>query len=82
MEERTILVVDDDPVATEYLRLVLEEQFRGVRIACGGADAWIAIRRQPPSLIVSDLRMPGMDGSCSPPWASCPESPSDGHCRG
>lgn len=59
----TVLVVDDEPNLVAALRRVL---FHGRRwnVVCAesGAEALEILARQPVTLILSDMRMPGMDG--------------------
>ncbi len=61
-DSRTILVVDDDAAAREYLSMVLKKEGYGVRTACDGLQALNMARQHRPSLITMDLNMPGMDG--------------------
>lgn len=57
-----ILVVDDDIQVAEYLRTLLSVQYRVVnRFDVDSALAWLD-ENTPPSLIISDLVMPGKDG--------------------
>jgi signal transduction histidine kinase/CheY-like chemotaxis protein len=56
-----ILVVEDDPQVRRMLHLLLGLRW-SVRLADGGATALDEARAQPPDLIISDVRMPGMDG--------------------
>jgi CheY-like chemotaxis protein len=57
-----ILVVDDDPSIRDLLSLVLQDEGYDVRTAADGPEALDVLGRCPPSLIVLDLMMPGMDG--------------------
>ena len=59
---RTILVVDDHDMNRDLARSILER--RGYRIveARDGAEALALAEREPPSLILMDLAMPGIDG--------------------
>jgi two-component system response regulator AtoC len=62
VEESSVLVVDD---RRESRALVASELARaGFRVtqAEDGHEAWGAFRRDPPDLVVSDLRMPRADG--------------------
>jgi len=56
-----ILVVEDDPQVRNMLALLLGTRWT-VRIADGGEAAWTMAHRAPPDLIISDVRMPGIDG--------------------
>jgi len=57
-----ILVVDDDPDLRQLLSLRLSSAGYGVRTAESGADALAQIALERPRLVISDLRMDGMDG--------------------
>lgn len=58
----TILIVDDERDLREGLKAVLEhENFRVITCA-DGHEARLRVFEDPPDLIVSDIRMPGMDG--------------------
>jgi len=58
----SVLVVDDDAQALEMTRASLE-QF-GARVACAGSgrEARARFERQPPDVLVSDLKMKEQDG--------------------
>lgn len=59
----TILVTEDDPVNLEYIRLALLREGHRVITASNGAEAIAALRRnQEISLVLMDIRLPGMDG--------------------
>lgn len=57
-----VLIVDDD----ELFRTMLEEMLRRdgyqVTIACNGAEALVAIARDRPQLVITDILMPEKDG--------------------
>lgn len=57
-----ILIVDDEPSASDYLRLLLEQEGFEVRTTANGLEALIALETNPFELVISDLRMPQMDG--------------------
>ncbi|HVL87246.1 MAG TPA: response regulator [Candidatus Thermoplasmatota archaeon] len=61
---RRILLADDDRQFLAATRRLLEGAFPGATVEAveNGADALVALHRQPPDVVVSDLRMPGMDG--------------------
>ena len=62
MNATPILLVDDDAEALEYLSLVLSGDGHSVRKARDGLEALLAIESEAPLLVVSDLRMPEIDG--------------------
>ncbi len=57
-----ILVVDDDPDILQYVKMNLEREGFEARTASNGADALRLAAEEPPSLILLDVMMPGMDG--------------------
>lgn len=59
---RPILIVDDDASILEAERQVLMERGHRVVMAHDGAEAMRAIGAEPPSVIVLDIQMPGVDG--------------------
>jgi len=66
-DEMTVLVVDDDPVACEHARLVLEKAGIAAEIASSGKEAIEMTqlrhaRMDPYNLILVDWKMPEMDG--------------------
>jgi two-component system, OmpR family, KDP operon response regulator KdpE len=61
-QKRNILVVDDEPQITRVLKTSLSSQGYGVRTASDGEVALTEMQDWPPDLIITDLRMPRMDG--------------------
>src|SRR4051812_38910002 len=61
MRER-ILVVDDEQNARTALHALLTEEGYEVEQAANGADALERVQSFAPAVILSDLRMPKMDG--------------------
>ncbi len=61
-ERPLVLVVDDEPAHRRLYAQTLEERGFTVVTAADAAEAVARIRRQAPSLVVSDVRMPGEDG--------------------
>jgi two-component system phosphate regulon response regulator PhoB len=61
-EPATILVVEDDEPIRLALREVLEVEGYQVVVACAGVVALHEMERGLPSLIITDLQMPNMDG--------------------
>ncbi len=60
-----VLLVDDEPFALEGMQLMIEWDKYGFRIdnvCSNGEEAIEYLREQTPSLIVTDIRMPVMDG--------------------
>ena len=65
--EMTVLIIDDDPVACEHAKLVLEKAGIASESAFSGQEALDKVklrhaRRDPYNLILVDWQMPGMDG--------------------
>jgi putative nucleotidyltransferase with HDIG domain len=57
-----ILLVDDDEIFRPALQKTLERLGHGVTSATNGADAWRALSAEHFDLVISDIRMPEMDG--------------------
>ena len=57
-----ILVVDDEPQITRVLKTTLSSNGYGTRTARDGDEAVQVMRNWCPDLIITDLRMPHMDG--------------------
>ncbi len=57
-----VLVVDDDAGVRYTLREILESEGLSVDEAADGAEALARFEAHPAPLVVTDLRMPGMDG--------------------
>ena len=57
-----ILLVDDDPSLMRLLVLRLEAEGFEVVTAASGTEALQRLRGRPVELMISDLRMEGMDG--------------------
>lgn len=59
-----ILVVDDEPDLLESLKELLEDCIPGLTVhtASSGAEGLEVLERETVELVVSDFRMPGMDG--------------------
>jgi two-component system KDP operon response regulator KdpE len=60
--KRNILVVDDETQITRVLKTSLSSQGYGIRTAADGEEALQLMKDWSPDLIVTDLRMPNMDG--------------------
>ena len=61
-EKPRILVVDDEPQITRVLKTTLSSRGYAVRTAMDGDEAVHTIKEWPPNLVITDLRMPNMDG--------------------
>lgn len=59
---KRLLIVDDDPNLLLAVSETLRAEGYSVDTARRGADALVNIAEKLPDLIVSDIRMPGMDG--------------------
>jgi len=57
-----LLIVDDEPSYRKILKLLFEAEGHSVRTAENGKDALQQMEELPCDLIVSDVRMPDMDG--------------------
>jgi len=60
--ERLILVVDDEPMARDLVRLMLQRAGFEVFEAVDGHDALEKVKERLPDLIILDVMMPGLDG--------------------
>jgi DNA-binding response OmpR family regulator len=66
-EERTLpkqslLVVDADPRSLRILEVALRKAGFAVTTAADGAEALRKVQRNPPDLVLTELRLPGQDG--------------------
>ncbi len=59
---KTIMVVDDNPDIITIVRTILEGKGFNVLSATSGAECLEALKSQRPDLIVLDIMMPEMDG--------------------
>jgi two-component system NtrC family response regulator len=62
MARGKILIVDDDASIRKVLGFILEESGYAVRAAASGAEALETFAEEPPDLVLTDIKMPGMDG--------------------
>lgn len=65
-EKQTIMVVDDDPNIAQLVKLYLEKEGYEVTVETRGDNAMAAFQKNPPSLMLLDVMLPGMDG-----WQVC-----------
>ena len=73
----SLLIVDDERSAREYMRILLEAEGHRVRTAENGVQALLALEQEAADLVLSDLQMPEMDGlelleHMSRRWAGTP----------
>lgn len=61
-DKAKILVVDDEPQITRVLKTTLSARGYSVRTASDGDDALQMMKVWEPDLVITDLRMPNMDG--------------------
>lgn len=62
---KKILIVDDEKELIEILETLLEEHFVDVEIdtVCNGLDAFISCQKKQYDLIITDYKMPFMNGA-------------------
>src|SRR5919197_861691 len=58
----TVLVVDDEPIVRDVVVRYLEQEGYRTLQAADGDEARELLEREPPSLVVLDLMLPGTDG--------------------
>ncbi|MBD3225794.1 MAG: response regulator [Caldithrix sp.] len=57
-----ILIVDDEPDALELMQELFEKKGYICKTACNGIEALQAIKNDEPDVLITDIRMPEMDG--------------------
>src|SRR5712691_2244660 len=60
--KRRILVIDDEAAIRDSLRMILEYEHYEFSGAGSGADGIAQVRRDPPDMVVLDIKMPGTNG--------------------
>lgn len=65
-DQRTILIVDDEPGLRELVRINLEHEGYTVIQSENGIQGLTAVREQHPDLVIMDVMMPELDG-----WETC-----------
>jgi diguanylate cyclase (GGDEF)-like protein len=62
LAERSLLLVEDDPLSQKQLCMLLEGEVSTLYAAESGEEGLALFRRYGPDLILSDIRMPGIGG--------------------
>lgn len=57
-----LLIVDDEPEILNFLGMMFEESVYGVQMAESGDHALALLKQGQVDVLISDIRMPGMDG--------------------
>jgi CheY-like chemotaxis protein len=60
--KKMILIIDDDPDTVTYLSTWLEDQGYLTSTAADGRQGMEALLREPPDLVLMDLKMPNQSG--------------------
>lgn len=66
MNKQTIMIVDDDKNISQLVRIYLEKEGFELTSFLRGDAALAAFKANPPSLVLLDIMLPGMDG-----WQVC-----------
>ena len=59
----TVLIVEDEPVIRELMAILLEEEGYTVHLAGDGLEALETVERLAVDLVLSDVKMPRLDGA-------------------
>ena len=62
MPRARILVIDDEAAIRDSLRMTLEYEGYEFVGAATGQEGLALVEREPPDLVLLDVKMPGMDG--------------------
>jgi two-component system, OmpR family, response regulator MprA len=62
MSGERLLVIEDDPVITDFVRRGLIYEGYNVEVAADGERGLAAARDRPPDLVILDWMLPGLDG--------------------
>src|SRR3989339_1892317 len=62
MNQKKVLIVDDEPDLVETIRFALETEALSVHVANDGEEGLKQARTESPDLIILDLMLPKMDG--------------------
>jgi CheY-like chemotaxis protein len=62
MREKSVLIVDDNPINMKLVRVLLTGEGYDVRTAGDAVEALAVLKQWHPSLILMDIQLPGIDG--------------------
>ncbi|MDR3565155.1 MAG: response regulator transcription factor [Negativicutes bacterium] len=62
MQEKTVLIADDDAQIRELLTLYFEKEGFTVKTAADGAETIVKVQQVSPNLVILDIMMPVIDG--------------------
>jgi len=62
MNAYKVLIADDEPYVTRVLKLVLQKEGYDVTVVKNGKEALDVYTKQPPDILVTDVKMPHMGG--------------------
>ncbi len=63
MSGQQILIVDDEARMLRVLEIMLQKMGHDIACASNGMEALQSLQESPADMVISDLRMPGMDGT-------------------
>ena len=61
-QQKTILFIEDEKELLVTVEALLLDQGYGVVAVERAEDAWESLKQSPPSLILADIKLPGIDG--------------------
>jgi two-component system, cell cycle response regulator DivK len=62
MREKSVLIVDDNPINMKLVRVLLTGEGYDVRTAGDAVEALAVLKQWQPNLILMDIQLPGIDG--------------------
>lgn len=62
MTNESILIAEDEPTQAMKLQFILQQRGYSVSVAANGAQALQMVKEKRPTLVISDIMMPEMDG--------------------
>jgi len=76
LDNMDILIVEDSPTQAAKLKRMLENENYKIRLAKNGEEGWEMLEDRLPSVVISDVVMPGIDG-----YELCRRIKHDKKCR-